>query len=248
MSRECAICGIDHGAYAPQAYMGGTRLLLTTFPKCGTTLMLQYLNSNVSSPVHIRVSQDSWTTDDHISYDDGTICQLRDFAKSGFGHIPAKPRLVDAAFHRSSYVLFLIRDPRDQIASMYHWTNGKKNVMASMIEGEPDPVMAIINLVPDIWRRFLPWIQEDNVTTIRYEDLIEDQDNELERVAAVVAKTNSRWDIGGANSIKRRKNPARSPTFRKGGFGDWQSIFEEKHMEAFERQCSDVMEALGYDL
>lgn len=219
-------------------------MLLTTFPKCGTNLMTQYLNR----PVHIRVSEESWLTDEQVGYDEGTMCQLRDFAKNGFGHIPAKPHFVEAANHHPTEIIFLIRDPRDQIASMFHWTRRQNGSMASLVRGDPDPIMAIINLVPDLWKRFLPWMEQDNVTTIAYEDLIDSEDRELERIEAVVGKTEALFWIGGARNMKRRKRPSESPTFRKGESGDWANLFEPRHLDAFERSCSGVMEVLGYDL
>jgi hypothetical protein len=105
---------------------------------------------------------------------------------------------------------------------------------------------------PDIAGRFAPyldWLNQPEVLTIHFEDLIHDRAATLthimDHLLNRVPLTATRELI--LNSLETSINPKKSPTFRSGKTGEWKKHFTEEHKKIFKDVAGDLLVKLGYE-
>jgi hypothetical protein len=105
---------------------------------------------------------------------------------------------------------------------------------------------------PDIAGRFAPylgWLDQPEVLTIHFEDLINDRPAALTRIMdhllARAPLPASRQLI--LDSLETSINPKKSPTFRSGKTGEWKKHFTDEHKKIFKDVAGDLLVKLGYE-
>jgi len=260
MKSHCEICGLDHPTSENKYHRGKTRVLITTFPKAGTNLIIQMFGA----PEHIQISHDMmWMgipikNDSVSARNDLSIkemaAQIAGFKGVAFGHIPYNYSFDEARRHRPTLLVQLIRDPRDVIVSHYQYIKSKPGVAMNyefddgvLLADRPDPILDLIKLSPARWAKFTPWL--DTAHVVRYEDLRADPRAEGRRFIAKIGLDEAvRLRIGSEDAMVRNIRPEKSPTFRRGGVGDWKSFFKERHIGAYRELMAETAEVLGYGL
>jgi hypothetical protein len=105
---------------------------------------------------------------------------------------------------------------------------------------------------PDIAERFAPylnWLDQPEVLTIHFEDLIHDRAATLTRIMDHLL---SRAPLRATrqlilDSLETSINPKKSPTFRSGKTGEWKKRFTEEHKKIFKDVAGDLLVNLGYE-
>jgi hypothetical protein len=105
---------------------------------------------------------------------------------------------------------------------------------------------------PDIAGRFAPyldWLNQPEVLTIHFEDLIHDRAATLTRIMGHLL---NRISIPATrqlilDSLETSINPKKSPTFRSGKTGEWKKHFTDEHKKIFKDVAGELLVKLGYE-
>jgi hypothetical protein len=168
--------------------------------------------------------------------------------------------------------IFIVRDPRDIIVSDVEYISrlhrhpqykrfrhdyaDRDARIRALISGYPAgrwdlPQLPFVHRL----RGFQPWLDPRNgAYCCRYEDLVGDSGGgsasvQRLRLAEIAQHVNRPLDESALYQISRAAWSSHSPTFRKGGTGDWRKILVGSTLEYFYEQVdADVMAAYGYPL
>jgi hypothetical protein len=183
-----------------------------------------------------------------------------------YGHLHATPKLVEVLCSSRFANYFIYRDPRDVVVShvfyvtdinnrhVHHdyYVNQLKDFnqrLRTSIQGLPDLAIPF----PDIRTRFepyLPWLDRNEVLSLRYEDLLEKTTGELERIldhAVMCGFALTGNQESAIETLQRAIKPAESPTFRSGGSGGWKEHFTPELKRLFKDLTGDLLIHLGYE-
>ncbi|MGC8856510.1 MAG: sulfotransferase domain-containing protein, partial [Anaerolineae bacterium] len=105
---------------------------------------------------------------------------------------------------------------------------------------------------PNIAERFAPyldWLNQPQVLTLHFEDLIQDRVRTLNRIldhflARIPLRTPRDLIL---DSLEASINPTKSPTFRSGKTGEWKKYFTPEHKTIFKDAAGDLLITLGYE-
>jgi hypothetical protein len=195
----------------------------------------------------------------------------------GYGHVHALPEAVGWLCQPGVAAYFILRDPRDVVVSHVHYVaemapahihhryyhevlQSFDERLSASIQGVPVEELArashgkpVYEPLPDIRARFAPylgWLDRPEVLVLRYEDFITDRQATLEKVLdhAIKGGFEPRLERQPAlQALEQSIDPARSPTFRSGKVGGWQSSFTAEHKHLFEQAAGELLAELGYE-
>ncbi|MBI5702960.1 MAG: sulfotransferase domain-containing protein [Chloroflexota bacterium] len=185
----------------------------------------------------------------------------RDIASA---HLFARPAAVERVCSPRFIPYFIFRDPRDVVVSHVFYVTDIEPRHAHhayykslpdfdarlkvSILGRPDADIEF----PNIAERFAPyldWLDQPEVLTIHFEDLIQDRVRALNRILdhflARFPLPTPRSLI--LESLESSINPSKSPTFRSGRTGEWTKHFTAEHKKIFKDAAGDLLIRLGYE-
>jgi len=179
-------------------------------------------------------------------------------------HLFARPKAVVRVTSPRFIPYFIFRDPRDVVVSHVFYVTEMESHhvhhayyqslpdfdarLKVSILGRPDTDIEF----PNIAERFAPyldWLDQPQVLTIHFEDLINDRVQTLMRImdhflACVPLQTPRQLIL---DSLESAINPTKSPTFRSGKTGEWRKHFTDEHKEIFKECAGDLLVKLGYE-
>jgi hypothetical protein len=179
-------------------------------------------------------------------------------------HLFARPGAVARVCSPSFLPYFIFRDPRDVVVSHVFYVTEMESRhvhhayykslpdfdtrLKVSILGRPDTDVEF----PNIAERFAPyldWLDQPQVLTIHFEDLIQDRVQALTRImdhflARVPLQTPRQLIL---DSLESAINPVKSPTFRSGKTGEWTKHFTDEHRRTFKECAGDLLIRLGYE-
>lgn len=247
-------------------------LFANSFPKSGTHLLTQImaaftaLGPFVESGLPAVTMFEGWTGRDVPQAQ--ILRQLNRFRAGdiGYGHLHARPEIVEALTRPAFAPFFILRDPRDVVVShVFYVTELEPNhahhayyteQLANFEERLRVSILGLPDLdvdFPDIRERFLPytdWLDQEAVLTLHFEDLITNLDASLERILSHVITRGFDFRGDRAEAIKilaAGVNPAHSPTFRSGKAGGWRKHFSPDSTALFKEVTGDLLVRLGYE-
>ncbi len=166
---------------------------------------------------------------------------------------------------KNNKVIYVYRDGRDVLVSLYHYMRGFRNDLPRFsdfirMENDFDCYYSSVNRI-EYWKEHVVgWISKSDldVITVSYEQLHSDYEGTIRKLSDFLSlplKSNSidRIELkkyGIFRRALRRLLPtiARSSAIspRKGVVGDWKNYFSERDLELFERTAGDLMKELAY--
>jgi hypothetical protein len=258
---------------AGQPGLGSAPVFFTnSFPKSGTHLLTQVLegfplvgpavDSGLPAVVMFEGASGRERTTPEI---------LRDLKRLthgdiGYGHLHARPQIVDLFTAEGFCAYFILRDPRDVVVSHVHYvteiepnhvhhayyTQTLKTFderLSVSILGRPDAV----NPFPDIAGRFAPflgWLTQPAVLALKYEEFNTDRAAAVGKVLRHAVQRGFRLALPEDQAVERlmaQMDPQRSPTFRQGKSGGWRAKFTAEHKALFKRVAGNLLVELGYE-
>ena len=167
---------------------------------------------------------------------------------------------------QDSWASFLIiRDPRDQVISeiFYAMEIHRSHALHAFLHAQENMEARITALLLGIdddehkrvgirahYERFLPWMEEERICIIRYEDLIGKRERELHKILQHLAGQGFTPEVShdqALETIERQMKPSKSETFRKGQSGGWRRYFTQKNITDFNKAAGDLLARLGYE-
>jgi hypothetical protein len=247
-------------------------LFANSFPKSGTHLLTQVLagftrlgpavNSGLPAVVTYEGSSGRERTPAEILADLARL-QPGDIA---YGHLHAQSETIKFLTQPGFTTYFILRDPRDVAVSHVHYVtemepghilhayytqemHSFEERLRTSILGLPENSFSF----PDIYQRFEPflgWLEQPQILTLQYEELILERSRGLERILEHTVQggfplTISRQDA--LQILQDSIDPQRSPTFRSGKVGGWQKHFSLENRRLFKEVSGDLLLRLGYE-
>lgn len=245
-------------------------LLGVSFPKSGTHLLDQILlGFSKVAPYAKRVhsfyaeyegeSGRKRSPEQAVAWLDSL--RPRDVASA---HLFARPEAVRRVCSPKFAPYFIFRDPRDVVVShVFYVTDMEaRHVHHEYYQSLPDfDARLKVSILgrpdseaefPDIAGRFAPylnWLDQPEVLTIHFEDLIHARAATLTKIMdhllSRIPLRSTRELI--LDSLETSINPKKSPTFRSGKTGEWKKHFTEEHKKIFKDVAGDLLVKLGYE-
>jgi hypothetical protein len=160
---------------------------------------------------------------------------------------------------------FIYRDPRDLLIShiffatdmnedhaMYEYYNSLPDLGARLkvaITGIDRDGLKMVS-VRQRFEGVFQWLEQKNVLSIRFEDLIHNCDATLLAMLAEVEKSGYQIPTPRAQALAvlvESIQPKKSHTFRAGKTGGWREFFTDEHKKLFKDVAGDLVVRLGYE-
>jgi hypothetical protein len=191
------------------------------------------------------------------------------------GYLAASEEVGDFARRllRDSKRIYVHRDGRDVLASLYHYVRrfhpeGEALSFGAFLRatGDPDAPASARNLDRAAFWAFhvRAWLAREGVLVLAFGDLATRYEETLERVAAFLDRPRRREtrDVRLSDrsalavwraKLAQRLLPPRlqrvkrsSVSFRRGASGDWREVFDDADLALFEARAGDLNRELGY--
>lgn len=176
-----------------------------------------------------------------------------------FFHVPySKEAVIALKKHNIKKTIFIVRHPYDQAISLAHFLYvhpefdapqkykpylANKKMISQLIT-------EIIHDTATLYEQYLPWINQPNVLTIYFEDLVGPKGKgTADRQLRALRKMASH--IGLNPNDKKLKKVAKNlfggtPTFRKGEIGEWKKVLTPQQKQLCREKLSHITARLGY--
>lgn len=235
--------------------------LMNSIPKSGTHLLLQILMgmpSVIHDPNKHFYEGRSAQLDAHYA-----LLRQTTVNECITGHLYYSPEWAGFLQELQMKQVFLIRDLRDVLVSFCYYIKkfpdypypvadprlSQKERYLMAIEGIPEMHY------PDFgswYRLFLGWMNEPNVLTITFEQLVSSPQSRKQTITQIA---NFLWNgltppipiEEMAAQMETNIAPGSSPTFRSGMIGSWRDEFDQEVKDAFKRVAGDLLIQIGYE-
>ena len=239
-------------------------------PKSGSHLLLQIMQGVCqvapytyveSDPIRTVKATGGRNTADSIL----TTIKAIPTGAIGWGYVDPTPENVAYLCQPGRINYFTYRDPRDLLvshvyyATSMHEGHGMNKLYNSLTDFNERLKIAITGIDRDgmymvnISQRYdgvFEWLKQPHTLCLRFEDMIDDQDNTLRLILGEFDKAGYKLPISedsALSSLREAIQPTKSHTFRKGRTGSWKDHFTEVHKDLFKQVAGDLVVRLGYE-
>jgi hypothetical protein len=183
-----------------------------------------------------------------------------------YGYVHAREPFISELKRHGIATVFVYRDPRDVIVShVFYATNmhkghGMHSYYTEQLQTMEERINAAIRGVEEPgskltsiqakYENYLGWLEEPNVLSMRFEDLILNRGTALGQILDYLETRGYSPIVDrhqAVNILEESIAPRRSGTFRKGQPGNWQEHFTEANKAIFKEQAGDLLVTLGYE-
>jgi len=272
LARRTARRALQMLRYRRLTLKGVPILFANSFPKSGTHLLTQVLQGFPSIGPAVDSGLPAVVTyigeTGRVRSTQEILADLQRLLPGdiAYGHLHARPKVVEQLCHPGTAAYFISRDPRDVVVSHVHYVTEIEmshihhayytQVLRDFDERLRTSILGLPSSeipFPDIYRRFEPylgWLDRLEVLCLRFEDFVQDRETALGQVydQAVRRGFPSTLERGRAIQVLADSiNPQRSPTFRSGKIGGWRSQFSPENKALFKEIAGDLLVRLGYE-
>jgi sulfotransferase 6B1 len=239
-------------------------------PKSGSHLLLQILNGFTQIMPYKYVQADPIRTIEkggRRRKKEEILNELKQTPRGviGWGYVEASPENVAFLCQPDRVNFFIYRDPRDMLVSQVffatdmHEEHGMHDYYKSLPDFSERLKVAITGINRDglrmvsVKQRYegvFQWLEQKNVMSIRFEDLINNRETTLNAMLDEVEKTGYRIPTPREKALSvlvSAIQPKKSHTFRSGKTGGWREHFTEEHKQLFKDMAGDLLIRLGYE-
>jgi hypothetical protein len=262
--RAAAYLKHGSGAFADQPIVFGNAI-----PKCGSKLLFNILRAleDVGPFVDTGLNEIKPFFRGQPTPTDWIEQQIKALGPGDirFGYLYAQPGLIELLTRKQHATFIILRDPRDQIVSEIfyalemHPGHGLRDYLQSL----PDMPARIHALTAGVdhtpvervgvkahYQRFMPWITHPDVCAVRFEDLIHDREQQIERMLGYLEARGYKASVPRSQILEHlliAMQPKKSETFRKGVSGAWREHFSPDNIAVFKQEAGDLLIELGYE-
>jgi len=234
-----------------QVCLGLPPTLVISIPKCGTHL----IDKTVSQITGKKVVRLPMLVGYHTNLTDGMMRNKHPMQ----GHIHCNKENVKKVGNYKAQVVFIYRDPRDQVVSYSYWRarRGPTPFNFSIPNGlerkqaRRQLLTFLIEKISASYKLFMPWAIHPQVLPIKFEDLVGargggSDEKQLQTIMKIAAHIGTPISEAGAKKIATQLFGG-TWTFRKGQIGSWKKEFSLDQKALFKKHNSDLLIALGYE-
>jgi hypothetical protein len=177
-------------------------------------------------------------------------------------HLHFRPEYAELFRSRDIKCLFLVRDPREVVVSQVYYLTAQRShrhhhLFAALPDFKERLRTAILGNeaeeLPSIGQRlanFEGWLQASDYV-VRFEDLIGPQGGgelaaQRRTLSSIYRAVGLEPNSELLDTLVRRVFSTASPTFRKGGTGQWRRHFDGEHLRLFDKTVGDLLGLYGY--
>ncbi|MBN2502880.1 MAG: sulfotransferase domain-containing protein [Anaerolineales bacterium] len=183
-----------------------------------------------------------------------------------YGYLHAKEPFLSALTRPGVATIFVSRDPRDVIVShvfyaadMYpgHGMHTYYNQVLDSMEARIDAAICGVTepdyeLSPILtkYQAYLDWLKQPAVLSMRFEDLILEREQALNRILDYLETRGFTPQVSRAEAVATLAAgiaPRKSGTFRKGQPGNWREHFTPANIATFKAETGDLLQRLDYE-
>jgi len=239
-------------------------------PKSGSHLIIQILHglTHIGPFVITGFPPVNRSENNHKLPDESVFNNIQKMRPGdiGYGYIGANEPFISALIQDNRATVFVYRDPRDMIIShIFYATEMQENhwmrsyyieELESMEERINAAIVGItkpgseLTSIRKRYQDYLGWLEQPAVHSIRFEDLILEQDNTLRgildylEVRGFIPKCQKSEAL---TKLKTAIRPQKSGTFRKARPGNWREHFTENNIAMFKKETDDLLIRLNYE-
>jgi hypothetical protein len=245
-------------------------VLGNAMPKSGSHLIIQVLQGlrhvgpfvNPGFPPVNRLEDNRKLSDEVVL---ANILSMRP-GDIGYGYVSATQPFVATLTRPGRATIFVYRDPRDMIISHVfyatqmhpgHWMrryytetlHTMEERINAAIQGVEEPGSELTP-VRRRYESYLGWLEQPEVLSLRFEDLILDRQAALERLLGYLERRGLALKTPRPQAVTTLQAaivPKKSGTFRKGQPGNWREHFTEANKALFKEKAGDLLIRLGYE-
>ncbi|MBE7432740.1 MAG: sulfotransferase domain-containing protein [Anaerolineales bacterium] len=239
-------------------------------PKSGSHLLLQILNGFTRIMPYKYVEAEpvrTITKDGRRKTEEEILDELIRIPRGviGWGYVDATPKNASFLTASGRVNFFIYRDPRDMLVSQVffatdmHEEHGMHEYYNSLPDFNARLNVAITGIekgglkmvsVKQRYEGVFQWLEQKNVMSLRFEDLINNRDATLLAMLDEVEKTGYKIPTPREKALQILVDaiqPRKSHTFRSGKTGGWKEHFNKEHKKLFKDVAGDLLVKLGYE-
>ncbi len=256
--------------WGPGAVWSAPAVLGNAIPKSGSHLIIQVLQglTAVGPFVDGGFPPVNRAEDNRKLPDSAILRNLRRMRPGdiGYGYVGCYQPFIDALGAPGRATIFVYRDPRDAVVSsvfyatemnprhaMHRYYNERVSSLEERINiairGLDDPDLPYSG-VRQRFEKYLGWLEQPAVLSLRFEDLQTDRQAAFERILDYLGERGWRDQPPREEALRALHaaiQPRKSGTFRKGTPGGWREHFTEVNKAAFKEVAGDLLIRLGYE-
>lgn len=245
-------------------------VLGNAMPKSGSHLIIQVLQglTQIGPFINPGFPPVNRGEDNSLLVEDQVLANIRSMRPGdiGYGYIQARQPFIDALTAPGRATVFVYRDPRDMVishifyATEIHPGHNMHSYYTEILQNMEERINAAITGVDEPglelsgvrakYEKYLDWLKQPAVLSLRFEDLILKRDEALDRLLNYLVQRGFISEFPRPQAIERIKSsiaPRRSGTFRKGKPGNWQEYFTPANKAIFKRETGDLLIRMGYE-
>jgi len=248
--------------FAAMSY--GSPICITTIPKCGTHLLMKYIE--VLTGKSGKMTWDNWLVP---SVDNISNLSAQEYLIT---HAVCNAANVKIFSNADIRIIFMLRDPRDQIISLAHFIKRRSywkidqlsvsEIITQIIQNYSLYYNPSIGLQEDVllsvnqnsfYQLYLPWQSYEFVYTVKYEDLVGNKgggsdEKQLQAMCNIASHLHIAVNREDLRQIQNQLYDQTSSTFRTGKIGSWRQEFTKEQKDLFKRVAGDLLIELNYEI
>ena len=245
-------------------------VLGNAMPKSGSHLIIQVLQGlrRVGPFVNPGFPPVNRLEDNRKLPDDTVLANIQAMRPGdiGYGYVSATQPFVATLTQPGRATIFVYRDPRDMIISHIfyatqmhpdHWMrryytetlHTMEERINAAIQGVEAPGSELTP-VRQRYEGYMGWLEQPEVLSLRFEDLILDRQAALECLLSYLERRGPALKTPRSQAVATLQAaiaPKKSGTFRKGQPGNWREHFTEANKALFKEKAGDLLIRLGYE-